>query len=157
MIVTCKWNLDTRSFFLMSPNNMFSKESHICASSSSFQTGMISEFGCLCVTCYKLSPTGPGFPGLPADLQAARIKETTSSTPLPSLTLVKMVGPSPRISLESRSITSSDAPTYGAKSICRCEDQRSSGTQCIGLTLLTINRSDCEIPGPPFRGILSPP
>ena len=24
-------------------------------------------------------------------------------------------------------------------------------------TLLTINKSDCEIPGPPFRGILSPP
>lgn len=26
-----------------------------------------------------------------------------------------------------------------------------------GLTLLTMRRSDCEMPGPPFLGILSPP
>ncbi len=40
-----------------------------------------------------------------------------SSTPFPSLTLENTVGPSPRISFESLSITSSDAPTYGARSI----------------------------------------
>lgn len=62
-------------------------------------------------------PTGAALPGLPADLHAARIRPTMSPTPLPSFTLVKMVGPSPRINLESLSMTSREAPTYGAKSI----------------------------------------
>jgi hypothetical protein len=40
----------------------------------------------------------------------------------------------------SRSMTPRSAPTISAKSV-----------------LLMIRRSDCVIPGPPFRGILSPP
>lgn len=63
------------------------------------------------------SPTGSGFPGLPAAFHAAKMKSTTSSTPISLRTLVNSVGPPPRISLESRSIISSDAPTCGAKSI----------------------------------------
>ena len=47
---------------------------------------------------------------------------------------------SPRIFRESRSITPRSAPTSGARSV-----------------LLMTSRSDCVMPGPPFRGILSPP
>lgn len=61
--------------------------------------------------------TGPAFPGRPALVQAETIRDKTSSTPFPCLTLAKIVGPSPRISRESRSITSSDALTYGARSV----------------------------------------
>ena len=53
--------------------------------------------------------------------------------------LLNINGLSPRIFLVSASITSSDAPTRLATSI-----------------LLMINKSDFVIPGPPFRGILSP-
>jgi hypothetical protein len=56
-------------------------------------------------------PTGPGFPGLPAAFQAAKTKSITSSTPSPLRTLVKTVGPSPRISFASLSMTSNEAPT----------------------------------------------
>lgn len=72
----------------------------------------------LCRGNYASSPTPPGLPGLPAALHAARTKLTISSTPVPCLTLVKIVGPSPRKSLESRSITPREAPTWGAKSVC---------------------------------------
>jgi hypothetical protein len=64
----------------------------------------------------------------------------TASTPSPWRTQVKTKGRWPRILRASRSITSSDAPTCGARSV-----------------LLITSRSDRVIPGPPFRGILSPP
>ena len=53
--------------------------------------------------------------------------------------LVKTKGRSPRIFFASRSITSSEAPTIGARSI-----------------LLMTSRSELVMPGPPLRGILSP-
>ena len=115
--------------------------------------------------CFNVhtSPTGPALPGLPAVLQAARIRSTTSSTPFPSLTDVKTVGPSPRMSLASRSMTASDAPTYGARSIyvaafgLRLANHQTRAQHSIFHTLLITSKSDCEIPGPPLRGILSPP
>ena len=57
-----------------------------------------------------------------------------SSTPLPSRILVKTKGRCPRIFLASRSITSSEAPTYGARSV-----------------LLMTSRSERVMPGPPLR------
>ena len=59
--------------------------------------------------------------------------------PSPAFRLVKVHGRSPRMRLVSRSITSSDAPTYGARSV-----------------LLITRKSDLVIPGPPLRGIFSP-
>ena len=58
-----------------------------------------------------------GFPGDPAACHELKIKSTTSSTPVPSLMLVKIVGPSPLMSLASRSMTARDADTNGAISI----------------------------------------
>ena len=66
-------------------------------------------------------------------------KSTTWSKPTPFFRLVKHQGRSPRMRLVSCSITDKSAPTKGAKSI-----------------LLITKRSDRVIPGPPFRGILSP-
>ncbi len=58
----------------------------------------------------------------------------------PVMQLVKTNGLSPRIPpLESRSMTPRSALTYGARSV-----------------LLMTRMSDCEIPGPFLRGILSP-
>lgn len=68
----------------------------------------------------------PGVPGEPADFQAPRMSPATSSTPFPSFTLVNTVGPLPRIFSESRAITSSEAPTCGARSICRAEEREVS-------------------------------
>ncbi len=65
---------------------------------------------------------------------------TISSTPTQLRTWVKRKGPVPRINRASRSITCKSAPTAEAKSV-----------------LLMTRRSDCVIPGPPLRGILSPP
>ena len=64
---------------------------------------------------------------------------TMLSSPCPVLRLVNTNGRSPRIFFASRSITSSEAPTMGARSI-----------------LLMTSRSDLVMPGPPLRGILSP-
>jgi hypothetical protein len=63
------------------------------------------------------SPTAPCVPGSPAVRQAPKISSTISSTPWSFFMLVKIVGPSPRMSFESRLITSRDAPTYCAMSI----------------------------------------
>src|SRR5256885_196986 len=67
------------------------------------------------------------------------MKRTTVSTPLPVFKLVNTNGRCPRIFLASRSMTSSEAPTCGARSI-----------------LLITSRSERVMPGPPFDGILSP-
>ncbi len=77
--------------------------------------------------------TRPAFPGEPRS-------RPPRSTPSPARTQVKTNGRSPRILRASRSITSSDAPTCGARSV-----------------LLMTSRSERVIPGPPLRGILSPP
>src|SRR6516164_4362841 len=69
-----------------------------------------------------------------------RIHVTTSPRPTPLLRFVNTNGRSPRISLASRAITSRLAPTWGARSI-----------------LLITRRSERVTPGPPLRGILSPP
>mmetsp|Transcript_157879 Transcript_157879/g.483795 ORF Transcript_157879/g.483795 Transcript_157879/m.483795 type:complete len:216 (-) Transcript_157879:230-877(-) len=63
-----------------------------------------------------------------------------SGTPTPLFTAAKTVGPSPRMARASRRMTSRSAPTAAARS-----------------TLLITSRSDCVMPGPPFRGTLSPP
>ena len=60
-----------------------------------------------------------GFPGEPAAFHELKTKSMTSSTPVPCLMLVKIVGPSPLMSFASRSITARDADTNGAISICR--------------------------------------
>src|ERR1041384_8067934 len=67
------------------------------------------------------------------------MKRTTVSTPLPLFKLVNTNGRAPRIFFASRSMTSSEAPTCGARS-----------------TLLITKRSERVMPGPPFDGILSP-
>src|SRR5438477_4388712 len=67
------------------------------------------------------------------------MKRTTVSMPLPVFKLVNTKGRAPRIFFASRSITSSEAPTCGARS-----------------TLLITSRSERVIPGPPLEGILSP-
>src|SRR4051794_3326143 len=59
------------------------------------------------------------------------IKRTTISTPLPVFKLVNTNGRCPRIFFASRSITSSEAPTCGARS-----------------TLLITSRSERVMPGP---------
>ena len=58
-----------------------------------------------------------GFPGDPATFHELKIKSTTSSTPVPSLVLVKIVGSLPLVSFASRSMTSRDMDTNGAISI----------------------------------------
>lgn len=60
-----------------------------------------------------------GFPGDPAAFHELKTRSTISSTPVPSLMLVKIVGPSPLMSFASRSMTSRDADTIGAISICQ--------------------------------------
>ena len=65
-------------------------------------------------TSYVLS----GFPGEPAAFHEPKTKSMTSSTPVPSLMLVKIVGPSPLMSFASRPIIARDADTNGAISIC---------------------------------------
>jgi len=60
-----------------------------------------------------------GFPGQPAAFHELRTKSMTSSTPVPSLMLVKIVGPSPLMSFASLSMTTRDADTNGAISIYR--------------------------------------
>jgi hypothetical protein len=67
------------------------------------------------------------------------MKAMISASPCPVFMLLKTNGRSPRILRLSRSITSSEAPTIGARSV-----------------LLITSRSDRVIPGPPLRGILSP-
>ena len=67
------------------------------------------------------------------------MKRTISSTPCPVRRLLNTNGRAPRMRLASRSITSSEAPTWGARSI-----------------LLITRRSERVMPGPPFEGILSP-
>ena len=67
------------------------------------------------------------------------IKSMMSLRPCCCFRFEKIKGRSPRIFLASRSMTSRDAPTMGARSI-----------------LLIINKSDLVMPGPPLRGILSP-
>ena len=62
-----------------------------------------------------------------------------SSTPWPVRRLLNTNGRAPRMRLASRSITSSEAPTWGARSI-----------------LLMTRRSERVMPGPPLDGILSP-
>src|SRR5215470_4924347 len=69
-----------------------------------------------------------------------RIHLTTSSSPTPLLRFVKTNGRSPRITFASRAMMSRLAPTCGARSI-----------------LLITRRSERVTPGPPLRGILSPP
>ena len=60
-------------------------------------------------------------------------------------------------------MTASDAPTYGARSIyvaafgLRLANHQTRAQHSIFHTLLITSKSDCEIPGPPLRGILSPP
>jgi hypothetical protein len=76
----------------------------------------------------------------PLAFQADNIRSTIACTFLPFLTSAKMVGPPSRILRASLSITFKSAPTSSARSV-----------------LFTINRSDWVIPGPPLRGILSPP
>lgn len=58
-----------------------------------------------------------GFPGEPAACHEPNTKSVTSSTPVPSLILVKMVGPSPLMIFASRSMIARDADTSGAMSI----------------------------------------
>ena len=58
-------------------------------------------------------------PGEPAVFHALKTKSTMSSTPVPCLMLVKIVGPSPLMSFASLSMTASDADTNEAISICR--------------------------------------
>ena len=70
---------------------------------------------------------------------AVSMKATISGMPTPSRTWANWNGRSPRIRRESRSMTSSEAPTCGARSI-----------------LLMMRRSERVTPGPPLRGILSP-
>src|ERR687885_736926 len=77
--------------------------------------------------------------GAPTWASHARTWDTIPSTPSPLRRLLKTTGRSPRARPASRSITSSDAPTCGARSI-----------------LLMTRRSERAIPGPPLRGILSP-
>lgn len=69
-----------------------------------------------------------------------RTNATISSTPAPVLRLVKTNGLAPRWDFASRAITSSEAPTCGARSV-----------------LLITSRSDRVMPGPPLHGIFSPP
>src|SRR6185436_9680683 len=64
---------------------------------------------------------------------------TMVSRPWPVFRLENTNGRAPRIFFASCAITSSDAPTMGARSI-----------------LLITSRSDLTMPGPPLRGILSP-
>jgi len=75
----------------------------------------------------------------PAPAKRSRTKVATVPAPSPTFRLVNTKGRSPRMRLASRSITSSEAPTMGARSI-----------------LLITSRSDLVMPGPPLRGILSP-
>ena len=70
---------------------------------------------------------------------ASSMNEITSATFVPSFRFVNRNGRSFRIFRASRSIIPRSAPTRGARSI-----------------LLMTSRSDRVIPGPPFRGILSP-
>src|SRR5579862_1917968 len=67
------------------------------------------------------------------------MKRAISSTPLPRRKLLKMKGRAPRMRLVSRSMLSSEAPTWGARSI-----------------LLITSKSERVMPGPPFDGIFSP-
>src|SRR5262245_61140856 len=71
--------------------------------------------------------------------RSRRIRSTSAWMPSPVLQLVNRNGFSPRITRESRAITSRLAPTCGARSV-----------------LLMTRMSDCVIPGPFLRGILSP-
>src|SRR5207249_10374261 len=68
-----------------------------------------------------------------------RISSTSAEIPSPVRQLVNRNGLSPRMSFESCAISSRLAPTYGARSI-----------------LLMTRMSDCVMPGPFLRGILSP-
>ena len=67
------------------------------------------------------------------------VMERDATAPSPFFKLVKTKGLSPLIFFASRSITSREAPTCGARSI-----------------LLITSKSDFVMPGPPLRGILSP-
>ena len=78
--------------------------------------------------------------GAPLDFQEAIINSAISSTPFDDFIELNTVGPLSRILLLSLFITSKSAPMYWAISV-----------------LFITNKSDCDIPGPPLRGILSPP
>src|SRR6185437_4122271 len=67
------------------------------------------------------------------------MKRAIVSAPSPVCILAKTKGRLPRIFLASRSMTSNEAPTWGARSI-----------------LLITSRSERVMPGPPFDGIFSP-
>src|SRR5437773_9317696 len=78
---------------------------------------------------------------LPDSYRRSRlIHATTSVRPDPVFKFVKTNGRSPRIVRESRAMIQRSAPTCGARSV-----------------LLMTSRSDRVTPGPPLRGILSPP
>lgn len=62
-----------------------------------------------------------------AAVHAALISSATPSTPSLFLTEVKSVGPWSRILSASRFMTSSDAPTYWAMSICERGEEREGG------------------------------
>ena len=68
------------------------------------------------------------------------MKPATSAAPTPARRFAITNGLSPRIRRASAAITSRSAPTSGARSI-----------------LLMTSRSERVMPGPPFRGIFSPP
>src|SRR5215813_4362950 len=67
------------------------------------------------------------------------MKRAMVSTPSPARRLLNTKGRVPRMRLASRSMTASEAPTWGARSI-----------------LLITSRSERVMPGPPLDGILSP-
>lgn len=78
-------------------------------------------------------------PAAPLHFHALTKRSTINSTPTPFFTWAKTVRPTSRIRRASLSITPKSVPTICAKSV-----------------LFTTRRSLYVMPGPPFRGILSP-
>ena len=95
------------------------------------------------VTAITIRMTMPGrggmYDAISASPRFSMKRDDPVSRPWPVFRLVNTNGRSPRIFFASRSITSSEAPTIGARSI-----------------LLMTSRSLLVMPGPPLRGILSP-
>ena len=100
---------------------------------------IIPPRGMLCAACAERGSRVLSRVEVSARPPAVSMKAMTSGTPTPSRTWANWNGRSPRIRRASRSITSSQAPTCGARSV-----------------LLMISRSERVTPGPPLRGILSP-
>ena len=96
------------------------------------------------ISCSDRNPPQRAYSSPLAVTVVARQAESTCaairSMPMPCLIWANTNGPSPRILRLSRSITARSAPTASARSV-----------------LLMTSRSDCVTPGPPLRGILSPP